>query len=758
MFDPAAVKVLHDLVAVPLEVTPRVPELAPVQLQGCPPGSTVRVGPTEVIASPAGYAIFDDFRAASLNGYVGVLDVEVDGVVIGTIEVVPSKMSRDAYLVLLAELRAVWGDLVVDSEGARALSVVEMESLQRRQSSAAALFSRVERSIRAALEHPAVELTVERVPARAESVNSPIGLTSSVVRNMAVGRVGWSRRIARKPSESALDLVADTLRTLAQKAADEGDIQTLERCRRLLSHHLMRGRRPGHVVLSWVVRSDDRYRRILDVHNSLKSSETDRVVGPQEVALGVRALPKLFEYWVFLRTLLEVERTLGSPESGYDHLARPLKAGRFQLEIQPGTTVRYPGGVLVAYSPEIGATAGWQGLRLAPHPLLDRGGPPVATPDVVVLFESSHRSAVVIDAKYVGAHNLDREAVKVHQKYGRFTHRGVPVVRSTWVAHPHARSERWAGYGMLPSGPEVSGFELDLLGELGVHARRGSASAESEEPGRAQVDRELVILLDQSWSREMLNARRIDLALAKERIAAGRRVRAAIVVIPPIAALDGFEAAVRSAGWRTHRTKTVLRSNVVRTLFALAERSIDRGLEVVVVSALPDIRELCATLDPPVEWFTNLSSIPELESSTGVEQRAAKPRHRRAALVVRRDQANTSPVALRLEESAYLATLAERLDGRYVTYNDVVESILRSIASGELYRGRSLAGGVLMSDIGSLLKALESLAIGVPRREGTLLAVVESVIADSRIDPPLEVVKDHELDTHVLVLFGSRGK
>lgn len=756
MFDLAAIKVLHGQVAAPLGGTPQVPELAPVQLQGCPPGSTVRVGPTEVVASRAGYAIFDDFRAASLNGYVGVLDVEVDGVVIGTIEVVPAKMSRDAYLVLLAELRAVWGDLVVDSEGARAVSVVEMEYLQRRESSAASLFSRVERPIRAALEHPAVELTVERVPARAESVNSPIGLTPSVVRHMAVGRVGWSRRLVRKPSESALNLVADTLRALAQKATDEGDVQTLERCRRLLGHRLLRGRRPGYVVLSWVLRSDDRYRRILEVHKSLKSSELDQVIGPQEVELGVRALPKLFEYWVFLRTLLEVERALGKPESGYGHLARPLTAGRFQLEIQPGTTVRYPGGVLVAYSPEIGTTSGWQGLRLASHPLLQGGGPQVATPDVVVLSEGAHRSAVVIDAKYVGEHNLDREAVKVHQKYSRFTYQGEPVVRSTWVAHPHARSERWAGYGMMPAGPEATGFDLDLLGEIGLSAKRGPVLPEPEKPVREQGDRDVVILVDLAWLREVLNGRRIDMTQAREIIAAGRQVRAAVVVIPPIAALDGFEVAARSAGWRTYRTRTVLRSNVVRTLFALAESSVARGLGVVVVSDLPDLRESCSGLDSAVEWFTDLASLPDLTTSYGVEQRVPSSRRRSSTLFIRRDHPTPNPVALRPEESAYLRVVAERLDGQSIGYDDIVETILRSISTGEIYQDRVLSGGVLLSDFGSLLRALESFAFVMPSQEGTLHQVVERVIANNRIDPPLEVVKNYELDTHVVVLFGSR--
>lgn len=756
MLDPAAVKVLHDQVLTPLEATPRVPELALIQLQGCPPGSTVRVGPTEAVASPAGYAIFNDFRAASLNGYVGILDVEVNGVAIGTIEVVPAKMSKDSYLVLLAELRAVWGDLVVDSEGARAMRVEEVESLHQSQSSAASLFSRAERPIRAALEHPAVELTVERVPARAESVNSPLGLTASVVRNMAVGRVGWSRRLVRKPSESALNLVADTLRTLAQKAADEGDVQTLERCRRLLGHRLIRDCRPGHVVLSWVIRSDIRYRRILDVRKLLKASETTRIIGPQEVEFGVRALPKLFEYWVFLRTLLEVERALGRPESGYDHLARPLKAGRFQLEIQPGTTVRYPGGVLVAYSPEIGTNSGWQGLRLAPHPLLERGGPKVATPDVVVLSEGSHRSAVVIDAKYVAEHNLDHAATKIHQKYGRIIHQGAPVVRSTWVAHPHARFERWAGYGMIPAGPEVSGFSLDLLGEVGFGARRGSVPPVPEEPGREHAEREVVILLDQSWSKEMLEERRIDLDLAKVRIAAGRQVRSAIVVVPPIAALDGFEVAARSSGWRTYRTKTALRSNVVRTLFTLVKSSLARGLGVVVVSDLPDIREICSGLDSRVEWFTDLASLPDVDTGFGVRQRAPKPMSHSSTLFIRRDEPTPSPVALLPEESAYVRGVAERLDGHFIGYDGIVEFVLRSISTGEIYQNRMLSGGVLLSDFGSILKALESHAIAMPNREGTLLQVVERIIADSGIDPPLEVVKNYELDTHVVVLFGSR--
>jgi len=38
----------------------------------------------------------------------------------------------------------------------------------------------------------------------------------------------------------------------------------------------------------------------------------------------------------------------------------------------------------------------------------------------------------------------------------------------------------------------------------------------------------------------------------------------------------------------------------------------------------------------------------------------------------------------------------------------------------------------------------------------SILVQVERIIADNGIDPPLEVVKNYELDTHVVVLFGSR--
>lgn len=758
--EPLDIRVLHDLVATPLSSVPRIPELSRIQLQGCRPGSRVRVGSVEVVASEAGYAIVDRLGVTPLDGLVGLIDVEVDGILVGSIEVVPTKMDERTYHALLAELRATWGDLVFDAEGARAARLLDEDLRSPLRLSAAELLERIELPVRSALERPTLEIAVKRAPARVEKVTTSFGLTPSVLRNMALGRPGWSRRLERKASEPPLLLIARTLRLLMRLAADEGDSHTRERCRGLLGHPLVRELDPAHITVTWAIRSEDRFRRILAVHDTLAGTQTTHVLGPKEVVLGVRALPKLFEYWVFLRTLVEVERALGKPESGYAHLARPVRAGRFMLEIQPGSTVRFRGGTLVSYSPEIGRHSGWEGLRLAPHPLLSDGGQKTATPDVVVLHAGEQRSAIVIDAKYVGEHHLDRAAARMHEKYARITHRGTPAVRSVWVAHPHEQFNRWPGYGSFPMKTDEAGFPIAILDELGVAIESPVLESSSAPPPVQWPDAEpkpLLILLDQIWAREVLGDRRIDFAAALAVVAGGRKVRGAIAVFPAIAALDPFDRGLTSAGWRTHRTATASRTSMLNAVISLAKQGVSSGSDVVIISDMADMKSMCASEALTVEWFTDLLAIPA-PNDYRIAQPGRAVQATSQVVMVRLDVPRPNPAALTSEEQRFLVKMSIELDGRTMNFDDLVEYLLSSVSFGLIYRDQMVGEGVLLSSFGGLIRALGSTMLALPRREGTLLDSVERVLDERGVDPPLEVFLDPTLSQHVIVMFGSRPR
>ena len=91
---------------------PRVHETGTIQLRDLPPGASVRVGFTQVVADDTGSVSLRPTDDESLHGHVGIVDIAVDGVAVGEIELVPHKMSEGAYQVLRADLQRVWTDLV----------------------------------------------------------------------------------------------------------------------------------------------------------------------------------------------------------------------------------------------------------------------------------------------------------------------------------------------------------------------------------------------------------------------------------------------------------------------------------------------------------------------------------------------------------------------------------------------------------------------------------------------------------------------
>jgi len=229
------------------------------------------------------------------------------------------------------------------------------------------------------------------------------------------------------------------------------------------------------------MRSDARYRQVLAVHQVLDRPELKPTEGPGELRLGVPALPRLYEYWVFLQVLVTLQEKLGPPDPpGFDVLSINLTNGRRRLEMSPGTTVTFGGNLHAAFEPSITTKAdGWKGIEYVPHPDQKRQQFR-ATPDVVVFQERSGEPCLlVLDAKYVSRHMVEYDAARIHAKYARMRWEGRPVVRDVLAVHPHAGLDaRWAGYGhfaIRPEGrPRLPDSLFDWITGIDDHDRRST--------------------------------------------------------------------------------------------------------------------------------------------------------------------------------------------------------------------------------------------------------------------------------------------
>ena len=185
-------------------------------------------------------------------------------------------------------------------------------------------------------------------------------------------------------------LVAETLRRLASYARRQPDgFEIATRANRALRNHpFVSCRTPRGGIEAARVRTlhDPRYRQVDKVLRLLDSPEAHTTEGPGEARLGVKGMIRLYEYWVFLQVLDACRQQYGTPvEPGFDILGRKTRAGTTRLEIPPGATVRFDGGVHVAFEPPITSSGrGWQGLENVPHPSPDMAQR-LITPDVVVL-------------------------------------------------------------------------------------------------------------------------------------------------------------------------------------------------------------------------------------------------------------------------------------------------------------------------------------------------------------------------------------
>lgn len=456
---------------------PRVPESSTLMLRGLGIGETAVVGFKAVRADSSGRIELRLSRCEELRGHLGLVEVAHEsGETAGEFEIVPDKMSEDAFQTLRSALEGMWAGLIFDPDGA--------SRLRGRMPSPAELWRAIEKPVRDIAAEPRSILARGEGVRRLEAVRRPSELTASVVRasaSLALRAGGHDDGpsdpsatasqvvLAQRPGRSSImirevdipenALVAETLRRLASYARRQPDgLEVATRASRALRNHPFTSCRTLHGGIEAArVRTlhDPRYRQVDQVLRVLDRPEAHATEGPGEARLGVKGMIRLYEYWVFLQVLDASRKEYGPPiEPGFDILGCITRAGTTRLEIPPGATVRFKGGVHVAFEPRITSSGrGWQGLENVPHPN-PKMAQTLITPDVVVLRLGPTPVAVVFDAKYVGRHWVELEAAKLHSRYSRIRWQGKPVVRHVLAAHPHSGIDYlWAGYGSVPMIP-----------------------------------------------------------------------------------------------------------------------------------------------------------------------------------------------------------------------------------------------------------------------------------------------------------------
>ena len=457
---------------------PQVPESATLTLRGLDNGETVRLGPFEFRADDEGCLKLRLSTCDQLRGHLGLIEVvRESGTVAGEFEVVPDKMSEGAFQTLRGAMERIWAGLIFDPSG--------VSRVRGELPSPGELWRSIETPVREIAAEPRTVLVRAEGVKRLEAVRRPSELTASVIRaapamvarargpdsvNLPAGigdlsdqqRQGRSPVLVRSVDTAENSLVTETLRRLvfyARRHPAGADVAT--RSSRLLRQQPFAScSAPRHSMEAARLRTlhDSRYRCVEKVLRILDRPEAFATEGPGEARLGVKAISRLYEYWVLLQVLGACSQRYGAPlDPGFDILGTRSRSGTVRLGIPAGATVSFPGDIHVGFEPRIEASGqGWQGLENVPHP--DRQlAQNLITPDVGVLRRGTDPALVVFDAKYVGRHWVDYEAAKIHARYSRIRLHGRPIVRNVLAAHPHhGKDSLWAGYGsvtMVPGEP-----------------------------------------------------------------------------------------------------------------------------------------------------------------------------------------------------------------------------------------------------------------------------------------------------------------
>jgi len=434
------------------------------------------LGVFNIRADPSGRIELRLSECKELFGHLGLVEVIRESEhSAGEFEIVPDKTSEEAFQVLRSSLERTWAGLLFDPDG--------VSSMRGELPPPSELWRAIEKPVRDIAAEPRSILARGEGVKRLEAVRRPSELTASVIRGSAAfaseasasgadesgeatqnqalekQRPGRSSTMIRQVDIPENALVAETLRRLAAYARRQpGGLEVATRANRSLRNQPFAACRPLHGGVEEArarTFHDQRYRQVHKVLNVLDRPEAHATEGPGEARLGVKGMIRLYEYWVFLQVLAACRNKYGPPiESGFDVLGTRTASGTTRLEIPQGTTVCFADGVRVGFEPRITSSGrGWCELENVPHPDKKLAQQAI-TPDVMVLRPGSDPAAVVFDAKYVGRHWVEREAVKIHARYARIRLCGRPVVRHVVAAHPHAGIDYlWAGYGSVPMIP-----------------------------------------------------------------------------------------------------------------------------------------------------------------------------------------------------------------------------------------------------------------------------------------------------------------
>jgi len=354
------------------------------------------------------------------------------------------------------------------------------------------------------------------------------------------------------------------------------------------------------------------------------------------------------------------------------------------------------------------------------------------TPDVVVVREGRDPRAVVIDAKYVGESHLEEKAIDLRDRYGRLALNGQPIVRSVIVAHPHARTETWAGCGLVGLAPgrtdSLVSCLVEVLGRTPTQVKVESPTSTDGQDGR------VVVILDQTWSRDTLGDDRVDLAAVKASIASERDIAVAIIVMPELRFLAGFARAAEGAGWRVAYTSSVERAITVRALRSLVGQVTARGWRAVVISDAPELRQAIEAAGLDAEWRPELlfDSVDDETNPVPVQGTATTPRTTAGSpKIFTYGVRRRTPATLTEEEWEFLERFVKSVpEGRSFSDLTLLEAALREISSGTLYQKALLEGGVLLSAVGQLLRALRDLELPMTEGSGPVKVRVERVLRE----------------------------
>lgn len=527
--------------------TVEVPETGAVELRGLRSGALVGLGPVERVAPPSGSVAIDLVDEDDLRCHVGRLPVHVDGVAVGEVDVVPGKLSREAFAAMRADLERTWLGLLRDDDAPTFLPASPPDVVP--------LWRQLLPLVEAIKAEPRSQLVLVPGYARFDRLRRPSQLTPSAIVASARGPVVVTDVLAERPVPSDHALVADTMRRLAALARRQPGADAVVRgCAHQLAHPLF-AFRGSSTTISQGARFDQRYRRVLAINSALTRADTVITEGPGDLRAGIKSLDRLYEYWVFLQVVEQLAARSGGLASGQvGQIGTRLPGRRVRLELPPGTTLRFADSTEAAFEPLVSTDPrlSWHGLELDPHPEPQYSQSHI-TPDVMVWLPAPPPNVVVIDAKYRGRHQIDRATVDIHARYSRLRFRGIRAVREVVAAHPHAdRAYSYPGYRAMPF---VPGRPVDLPASC-VAVSRPLSRPDSDDAtgggGRQMLGTgpaPVTVIADQYWMHQQLGSRRIDLYDLADEALAGRSPERLLICIPPIGALAGFAAAAVRHGW-----------------------------------------------------------------------------------------------------------------------------------------------------------------------------------------------------------------